>query len=164
MGRQSTILEIEAADRRAAVLEKQLAELTTGDNLDEARANLQTQINFNRDAAAKTRESLAKVDRWHRPIRVIQTLLPKTSETIGLLTRWLKKDSDIPLTDLFTGNFTRNARGEYVPRERNDEREVTMRMEEELESRSEWYVIGTSVVFEIVMLVLACFIFIRRDF
>jgi len=44
------------------------------------------------------------------------------------------------------------------------QREMTERAQESYDEQSPWYIIGTSLGFETVVLALACFIFVRRDY
>ena len=50
------------------------------------------------------------------------------------------------------------------PRNRGNEAEVQREMLEELRSRSVWWVVGTSLAFEAVVLLIAAWIFCRRDY
>jgi len=106
----------------------------------------------------------ATLTKWHRPVRAVQYVLPKTGETIALLDRWLKKDTDVNLIDLMNGNVEAMPDGTFRTTQRNDEAEAQIRLQEEYESRSQWYVLGTSAAFEVVVLALACFFFVRRDY
>ena len=112
---------------------------------------------------AETQKLVDSLDRWRKRVRLIKTPLPKTDLTIAQLDKLLLRDSDINLMDIFTGGFRQERDGRYVP-DRNDENEATMRMIEQYTNRSPWYVIGTSLGFEAVVLGLACFIFVRRDY
>ena len=44
------------------------------------------------------------------------------------------------------------------------DRRVRQRLEDEYTARPLWYVLGTSLLFEAVVLALACWIFARRDY
>ena len=56
------------------------------------------------------------------------------------------------------------AEGNFVPINNDSEREAGLRVQADYESRSSFYVIGTSLVFELVVLAGACFVFVRRDY
>lgn len=103
------------------------------------------------------------LDKWRMRIRAIKTPFPKTDLTIALIDRLLLRDTDISLLDIMSGNFEMNAQGQFVP-SRDDEDAAVMKMMEEYTNRPLWYVIGTSLAFEAVVLGLACFIFVRRDY
>jgi len=86
----------------------------------------------------------------------VKTVLPKTNETVGLLSRWLIDLAELPEVeesetpqDPFSG---RPAPGL--------EREI----EERIRQRSIAWIVGTSILFEIVTLSMAAWIFVRRDF
>jgi hypothetical protein len=51
--------------------------------------------------------------------------------------------------------------GRMTPRQ---ERELKRRIEDRLDSRSVWWVLGTSVAFVAVVLTITCVLFRRRDF
>jgi hypothetical protein len=118
---------------------------------------------------------LRKISRWHTPVDLSLTVLPKTGQTIGLLGRWFVGDSKYSIFAMMQGDMQnagvdndleaqpefegrRGGRGQAM------EREINRRLEAKYSSRTEWYVIGTSVMFEIGVLGLAAFIFCRRDF
>jgi len=113
---------------------------------------------------AEDEELIRKLDRWHRPVRLIQAVGPKTSDTIGLLERWFRRRDDLPLADLLTGNFTASESGGVTMRENNFERQVALRIEAEYHARSWWYLIGSSLAFEALVLGVAGFVFVRRDY
>jgi ABC-type transport system involved in multi-copper enzyme maturation permease subunit len=112
----------------------------------------------------KIQETIDRLDRWHKPTRSLQAFVPKTSETIALLDRYLVREDDVNLMDLLAGNVQQTESGGFEPIETNRDRRVMQRIEEEYEGRSLGYVIGTSLMFEIVVLSAACFIFVRRDY
>jgi len=79
----------------------------------------------------------------------IKTFLPKTTETMGLLERCLISQAE--LTDLRgDSNSGRNR--------------VERKTEEALRSRSVFWVMGTSLLFELVVLSMAAWVFCRRDY
>ncbi|MBX3410413.1 MAG: ABC transporter permease subunit [Phycisphaeraceae bacterium] len=91
---------------------------------------------------------------WTRKLMIAKTCLPKTSETIGLLNRNLVSLGELE-------QFMNSAEGRQ--RQGNDRR-VELRVEEALRERTTAWVIGTSLIFEALVLGLACLIFARRDF
>lgn len=81
----------------------------------------------------------------------VNTLLPKTTETIGLLERWLVQLANLPERPVGNG----------------PERALLQSQEEFAEAmhqRSPWWIIGTSLGFELAVLSLGAWIFCRRDF
>jgi hypothetical protein len=89
--------------------------------------------------------------------------LPKTALTIDLLNRWLISEDEISFTDLMAGNFRFDEEGKIVPVD-PPETEGQRRVAEHYESKSYWYILGTSLLFEAFILLLACWMFVRRDF
>ncbi|MHC4428483.1 MAG: hypothetical protein ACYS0D_07740 [Planctomycetota bacterium] len=133
----------EAALQRSRVL----------DQLEETRSDLEEQNDL-----------VDRLDRWHRPVRVMVWCLPKTSETVNLLDRYLRRDTDVNIMDIFTGSVVPDEDGGFSTRDTSTDRELQRRLTEELYSRSLWYVLGTSLLFEVVVLAGACTVFVRRDF
>ncbi len=78
------------------------------------------------------------------------TVLPKTTETISLLERWL-----VSLANL-----------QRQPADSREQNMIAAQQEfkEKLEQRSPLWIIGTSLAFEFVVLAWALWIFCRRDF
>ena len=113
-------------------------------------------------------EVLEKTRNWryiHTGTMVLKTILPKTSETIALLERWMVEMADMPegqqtgeqpseLAQMFGSS------SEFAPSDEAVQRETIERTRE----RSVVWVIGTSLLFEIVVLGIAMWIFVRRDF
>lgn len=99
---------------------------------------------------------------WSRAVFAVKTAFPKTSETTELLSRTLRKDlSPIGGDDEADATDAPIELGNMTPRER---RELQRRMTEEIDSRSLWWVLGTSILSEAVLLAICCIIFARRDF
>lgn len=114
----------------------------------------------NRDEAEET---LRKLRPWAKGIYAAKTIVPKTGETIALLERSL-----ISMADLETLAELDQDRAETTIDESSgdvtlDQAEVQMRAQEAIRSRSVWWVMGTSLIFECVVLGAAVFIFVRRD-
>lgn len=122
---------------------------------------------------ASTRRKLAEAERsskaWTRRSAIltdVRTLLPKTSETIKLLERHLLTPEDLAIMTRqqqfeSTGVSPVDENGE--PR-RISEQQAAQLTEEVLRGRSVWWIVGTSLGFEVVVLGIACVIFARRDF
>lgn len=118
------------------------------------------------------------LSRWHTAVFSLKTILPKTSETMGILERSLTSLDEV-------------AKLEDAQEERREERRtrrsgatppsdgeraqgrngpddfssaVTRKQQEIIRSRSVWWILGTSLGFEAVVLGIACLIFSRRDF
>jgi ABC-type transport system involved in multi-copper enzyme maturation permease subunit len=90
------------------------------------------------------------LDIAHRIVYAAKTLLPKTTETIALLERWLTKLAKLP----------QQPAGPQAARMQ----EAQFELVEILRARSVAWIIGTSLAFEALVLCLAAFIFCRRDY
>lgn len=118
---------------------------------------------FSMQTPSELRENIESLDKWRRRVRLAKAPLPKTDLTIEQLNRVLLRETDITLMDIFAGNIQMNDKGEFVPR-RDPEREVMARTMKRYTDASTVYVLGSSLAFEAVMLALACWIFVRRDY
>lgn len=104
--------------------------------------------------------------RWQRIGTIVyasKTALPKTSETINLLNRHLVKPED---SELFAGgppDRTPDNAGDTVSMT-NPDREYTRRVLAASNERTLGWVLGTSLAFVAVVLLLSAWIFKRRDF
>ena len=113
-----------------------------------------------RDEASET---LGKLRPWARGVYVGKTFFPKTGETIALLERWL-----ISMADLQAMAEADEDRKETSINQDSgvltlDDSEVQLRAQEAIRSRSVWWVMGTSLGFELVVLAGAVLVFARRD-
>jgi hypothetical protein len=126
-----------------------------------ARADLEARLTEERDQRDMQLEARAKLTPWHTPIRAVMTALPKNAQTVALLSRWLKDPDGFSIAGIMRGEMSGQGTGVL---ENQTDVEMTRRLEEELETVSPWYIIGTSLGFEAVILGAACLIFVRRDF
>lgn len=94
----------------------------------------------------------------HRIVFGMKTVLPKTSETTALLSRYLLSEPPPPDEDVMEA--PRQNRRRERPFTRADEE----RMEAEIRQRPVSWVIGTSLLFEAAVLVIAGWVFCRRDY
>ncbi|MCH7573378.1 MAG: ABC transporter permease [Planctomycetes bacterium] len=111
-------------------------------------------------AETKRDESLKleiTLNKWHRPIQYGMWFLPKTSETVGLLSRALKDPSGLDILAIMEGVGQGDGRS-------RDRQNADRMVREVIEGYSLWYVLGTSLLFEFIILALAAWIFCRRDF
>jgi ABC-type transport system involved in multi-copper enzyme maturation permease subunit len=96
-----------------------------------------------------------------RIVVTAKTILPKTSETITYLKR--KLGPLVPENQLGSDEMPEG--GAFGrPMSRKQQAEFERRIEEELKGRTTLWVLGTSIVFEIAVLLLAARIFTRRDY
>lgn len=154
---------------REATLESARAEpkegivntLRSGFNVNSKEAELTRR----REQLADKEESLRAVVAWHTGVVAAKTALPKTSETIGLLERRLIDMADLSGFADDEGGVQMQFDDEDddlpVPR---DDAAVSRAIVEKSRARSVWWIIGTSLIFEAVVVGLAARIFCRRDF
>lgn len=117
----------------------------------------------NRD---ESESSLKKLKPWANGVYAAKTALPKTQETVALLERWLISMADLnSLSDNFDeDNGTTPATLEDTDGQLQlDDGEVSRRMQEAIRSRSAWWIIGTSLIFEFLVVGFAALLFARRD-
>ena len=121
-------------------------------------------IESRREERDSSLELIGKIDNWYKPIRTVRTVMPKTAETIALLDRWLRRDTDVNLFDLFQGKVARDDSGDFRVTNTSDDREVQRRLQQQYDAKSEVFLIGSSLAFEVLVLSFACWIFVRRDY
>ena len=133
-------------------------------NADPAAAALRRQaveqrLQSARDRRAAVHDAFAP---WHRMFLGVKTVLPKTSETVELLNRWLKVAADLPEPEPAEEEFGDNGPDLFGRRaaERAADEEVARRVT----TRSVAWVLGTSLAFEAVVLAVAAWVFCRRDY
>jgi len=112
-----------------------------------------------RSRLAEAEEGVQTWTKWSRLSMTAKSTLPKTEETIGLLRRYLISPED-------DKRLSADDSGREVPEEAPalaDPR-VQERVSAAKRGRTETWVVGTSVAFELIILGLCCLIFVRRDF
>ena len=107
------------------------------------------------------KSSFDTLNKWHTMLFGIKSVFPKTAETMGLLERQLTS-----LNEFQKLAEAQDERDDERPRGRGNEPSprVARKVEEVLRSRSVFWVVGTSVLFEALVLAICCAIFARRDF
>jgi len=130
---------------------------------------------------AKQRKTYQSWVRWHNGLYIAKTILPKTSETVDLLKRQFKGIDDFQnqsvqiqqadqrqdMTTRKTVQSKDDSQIEHETPSKNvelDDVSVQREMSKALRERSVWWVMGTSLLFEAVVLLFAGLIFVRRDF
>ena len=103
------------------------------------------------DGPSADDRTIRHLETAHRIAYGVKSVLPKTSETVALIERVMISTADLPGAQDDGGD----PNGEQAAR-----REMTG----ELRSRSPWWIVGTSLGFEAVVLALASWVFCRRDF
>lgn len=113
----------------------------------------------------ESKKSLDQFVFYHEIFFATKTLLPKTSETMGLLGRWLipgdQMDNARRRGESLAGtvDFNDNDGGVRIP-----QRQIAAEMEKHLRERSVMWVLGSSLLFEVVIVAITAWIFCRRDF
>jgi ABC-type transport system involved in multi-copper enzyme maturation permease subunit len=176
---------------KAAAEERQARQIETiqfyQQAIDQQRARPTTQqvagviknYEFQRDEVAKlkreTDPTVTQLRFWYQLISRFKAPMPKTGETVALMSRWLV-DPD-PITKASRERYERRRQWQ-VERQRGpaysdprgtqrlqpEDPEVQQAIQEELSTRAATKLIGTSVGFEGVVLAVAAWIFCRRDF
>jgi len=157
-----TEMGVEAREAKIVTVQGRLdalgdrAETEEFDWARETIANMEEQL----EGARNTRDNLRLT---HTILLSAKTVLPKTGETVDLLERWLIDLADLP--ESMAGEDADLAAlisddGDFRP----DDEMLQGRMLAELQGRSVWWVIGTSVLFEGVVVLLGAWVFCRRDY
>jgi ABC-type transport system involved in multi-copper enzyme maturation permease subunit len=188
VGYEIQLERIEATlDRRQQRLDALAAEGKTSANSDEYerfRGLVQVSMEAREDVSA----NLATATSWHNAFWWTYTGLPKTQATTALLQRAINYETNQSLTGIFTDMQRQSLDRELGPanaidddgdaptgndpadrrrrrlEERRQELSIEERMAELERARSAWWVIGTSLGFQIVVLGLAAWVFSRKDF
>lgn len=107
-------------------------------------------------------ENVQSLTTAHNIIFGIKMFLPKTNETFDLLNRVLFRDDE--LTQLANARPVRERDTRWIGKVRVSNRAIDRELRERLAQRDEWWIIGTSGAFQIIVLGTAAWIFCRRDF
>jgi ABC-type transport system involved in multi-copper enzyme maturation permease subunit len=127
-----------------------------------------------REARDKAEKDVKALQLWAGLIYKTKTVLPKTGETIGLLERWTIPQTEIEAAQA-RADAARKAEREADDKgsDKSDDQQANRQGEsgmdeqaivDELRSRPVWWIVGTSLGFEAVVLLLAGWIFVRRDY
>ncbi len=106
------------------------------------------------------KDDLESLEKWARLVFIVKTALPKTGETTALLERHLIDPDDITPPEAEDSNPAADLQGDVEV----DQDDLNARIQEVFRARSVGWVLGTSLAFEAVVLLLCCLIFRRRDF
>ena len=110
------------------------------------------------DRQATRQKDLNELVFWSDLVYAIKTTLPKTNETVALLERDLIDLGELPTPKGDAPDINTDDDVTIPPDE------LTRAIQEKFRSRPVWWIIGTSLGFESVVLGLCCLIFARRDF
>jgi len=143
-----TILRLTCeCNKRAADLEMRIEALQATSRqaaADDYRNQRLAQLRRERQDALDQARKLASA---YRVVYPVKTVLPKTYETVLLLERTLIRAADLPGASL-------------APRHRTPMENAML----QLRRRPVWWVLGTSLAFEMVILAVGAVVFNRRDF
>ena len=153
-GEQFTLFGSTFSRLEIAGIEKKIASLQT----EEAKSGLVLKLEDQR--ATDSNWQLA-----HGILFAVKTVIPKTTETAGLVTRSLAVAADIGSEDEAEGDDenARRQRG-FFRSQFVTERKLKAAIDEEMAKRPVWWVVGTSFAFECVVLLFGAWYFRRRDF
>jgi hypothetical protein len=156
------------ADLRVESVQKDLARTQAAatqpvDDTASSQIRKQTAESRLKDLTTEIAAAHAGQSRWttvHRILFGAKTIFPKTSETVELLERWLIDTADLPEPEeresepLTFGDRSGRVSG----------KKIHQQFLQEIRSRSVYWVLGTSFLFEGVVVGLAAWIFCRRDY
>lgn len=121
-------------------------------------------LRVKRSALADARRTHQRLVPAHRVVLAMTTVLPKTGETRELLNRVLVSAADLEAIR----RDAERARPRFDGAEGGEEARAAIvaaeRVEDASRTRPVWWVVGTSLAFEAVVLAAAAAVFVRRDF
>jgi hypothetical protein len=162
-------LQIDTYDKRIAMMQPPTSATTQPTTQPEPR--LLTDFKETRQKLIseriETASNLRGLERWHGIFYGIKTFFPKTTDTIELLNRILLSREELSQLSPEDNRARRNRKkdnnkdneDENIPRQRTD-----VEFQNRVRDRSVGWIVGTSLLFEAVVLGLAAWIFHRRDF
>ena len=109
------------------------------------------------------RRLMSQLDPWVTTLNIIRWPLPETSRTIGLLQRWIDQGRDVTMVDIMSGKIFEEDEqvDDGVLRSDQEAQKKLIGREQEISAGA---IIGWSLLFEFVILVLAWWVFVRRDY
>lgn len=144
-----------------------------------ANSAWEQQLSNARSSLPEIQKDAEQLTWWHNLIWRIKAPLPKTTETVDLMSRWLVEKEPL---------MQANRESRYASRQRREERraergipapptqpsaearfnpeddQVIERIQDEMNARTAAWLIGSSLAFEAAVLAIAAWIFCRRDF
>lgn len=152
--------EADSLQAQLAELEKQPPDERT-DEAEQKLADMGTRISDLRKARSDALSVAGGLRTGQKIVYAIKSFLPKTEETIGLTQRVLVRFADLPDSE---GGQNRGGQSPPGPIDPRDQRTAANTLVKEMRTRSVWWVLGTSLAFELVVLALSARIFCRRDY
>ncbi|MCZ6445393.1 MAG: ABC transporter permease [Planctomycetota bacterium] len=157
------------AERAQEIVDRVEASLATADDAENGVSDRQ-RLRWERelDGAQEDHEQAQELEQtlttWHRRVRVGVIILPKTQHTVGLLSRWLKDPQGFSIIAMMRGDMTGMMPGSNANRPTGVDAETSRRMEAYYDDTSPWFIITSSLGFELLVLGVACWMFVRRDY
>ncbi len=153
--------EVEVRTAQIAKEEQRRVEVESGARSVEDIEGLRRTLNRKVDEKERLSQSVINKMWWHRLTLVLKTPVPKNAETLALL-EYSLTESGAFQTVMFGPDDDDGRRGR---RGGNANQRLIDKEFEEIERSRGWlYVIGTSLLFEVVMVGATALIFWRRDF
>lgn len=156
LGAENPIALIEK-DIEARTLQIKTAKEASTDPAD--FASLEKRLEQKREELVAQKSKVAAIDKWYRIAFTAKTILPKTGDTKELLERAIISDREMEQLAKWADSGNKGG-GMFGPPDMKAVRQA----EKINKSRSLWWVIGTSLLFEAAIVGWACRIFAKRDF
>lgn len=174
--KELTEQEIENRQAQIEALDEQVEQMRNPSGVAEtfkaaySLSDAEQRLDQLREKQEDTRGRLTTLNRFYNLIFAVKTVLPKTGETVQLTERTLIDLADLP--DFEENRGTPEPALDLQQELPEDDAggvslqdpKVQERIAREVRSRSLWWIIGTSTIFEVFVLAVACWIFARRDF
>lgn len=119
-------------------------------------------LTMSQNKLEKSKKSADVWSGWASRVVVVKTILPKTQETVGLLERNLISSEEIAL--LMGMNERQAEQFDQSNEPAFADPRAAERVAEVMRSRSTTWILGTSFLFEGLILLICCVVFARRDF
>lgn len=161
----------DAYQKRIEWYQQRIADAAAQGDTD-AVARYRNRMESDETSLAEARKRIEKFVPFHEAARLTMLILPKTASTANLVQRRLQTNSGMT-----TASLMATLAGEDLPppspeevetesritQHQRRQHEIMRRAEEYENSRPWWMIIGTSLLFEAGVLLVACIIFVRRD-
>lgn len=153
---------IATLDKDLQIREADIAAYTRAPDADASvLARKQDALEAQRKTRSEAGDTFTLTRRWHEALYNTKTLLPKLAETTTLLNKHLMSEDEITrLLNMQQQRATAGPRG----RDRADRVQSEFAATREQANRPLWWILGTSIGFEAVVLLIAGWLFCRRDF
>jgi hypothetical protein len=169
-----TVAAEDRLQRHQLLISQNEAMIARNDTLPEQDRSDVTQFRFQlerqRELESRYRADVEELRFWHGVVGMVRLPLPKSAETLRLLDRWLIPPDALDLARQSVEERREQRRRERGASARPDARldpgasRVVREVERRMDARSLTWVVGTSLGFELAVLLLAGWMFARRDF